>query len=131
MAIGGVVALVAGLSLGSYLSAGELLDYTPAPQMIVGASNAGGYEGVSFMTDASGRIPDYVLGTDSTRPPEPMPLVRTAWQEPAFAWDSPQADQPTPPVIQAPTAPPQAAQPPSIGGDILAVDAPSSAPPLG
>lgn len=126
--VGAAVALTAGLSVGSYLRAGEMFPERPAPQVVVALAADSG-EPIRYMTGADGRVPDYVLGTDHTyRPPE-MPTVRTAWEAPAASENSP---EPTP--SEAPVQPAQPlvyAAPPSLGGDILAVSAVEQATPIG
>lgn len=117
MIVGGLLAFVIGTSLGSYLKAGELFYERPAPQVIVEPEAAP--TPIFYMTDASGKIPEYVIGTDS-RPLEPLPVERVAWEPPALveladltdSWSAP-APEPSPPVTYAP--------PPSVSGDILSV----------
>lgn len=127
--IGTAVALTAGLSLGSYLRAGELLPERPAPQVVVALATVGP-EPIRYMTNADGRVPDYVIGTDHTYRPAELPLIRTAWEEPRPVDDT--ADLPTFAVNDTlPPAPASYAAPPSLGGDILAVSTAGEPAPVG
>lgn len=127
--IGAAMALTAGLSLGTYLKAGEILPQSPAPQVVVALATEGA-EPIRYMTDAQGRVPEYVIGTDHSYRPTELPLIRTAWETPPVIEEI--ADDPAPAVEPVrPVEPVAYAPPPSLGGDILAVDTTIAPVPIG
>ena len=121
--VGAFLSLVGGVSAGTYFKTG--VDSFERPMtgsggLIFGEADVAP---VAYMTDASGKIPDYVLGTDFTHPRLPEPLVQVAYEpEPLPAWDIPTPS--SEPGLKAVDRAP--APPPSIHGDILAgVDLPA------
>lgn len=100
--IGAALVVGAGLMTGGFMRAGDLFDTARAPTPLAAAQAQEEGAVVSYMMDADGRIPDYVVGTDVTAPPSDARLYQADWA-PDLA--------PTP-VEDWSTAP-------SISGDIL------------
>jgi hypothetical protein len=129
---GAAIALVGGVLVGGYFKSGGLIE-GPSPQFGLLTLGEAAAEPVSFMTDASGKIPDYVLGTDFVAPPDGFaPLERTAWAEAPLSYEASPAE-PSPVIEPAAWSNPP---PPSVGGDIMAMahreaaEAAPAAPPV-
>ncbi len=118
---GAAVAMISGLLVGGYFKSGGLIDQ-PSPQFGALTLGEAAAEPVSFMTDASGKIPDYVLGTDFVTPPGGFaPVEQTAWAAAPLSYAY---ETWTPPAEPRPVVEPAAwstPAPPSVGGDILAM----------
>jgi hypothetical protein len=84
---GVAVATVAGLTLGMAMYPNLDIDKVGGPQIQM---NGGGPRGEAAMSQASlsgyaGRVPDYVVGTDSLKPPQYQVLAYNDRAEPEYA----------------------------------------------
>jgi len=114
---GAAIAMVSGVLVGGYFKSGGLIE-GPSPQFGAVTLGEAAAEPVSFMTDASGRIPDYVLGTDFVTPPGGFaPPEQSAWAEAPVNYEAAPAE-PAPMIEPAAWSNPP---PPSVGGDIMAM----------
>jgi hypothetical protein len=102
--IGTALVVAAGLMTGGLLRAGDLFDAPPSLQALPAVAAGQGDDIVTYMMDADGHIPDYVIGTDVTAPLSEARFFAAAW-----------APDPAPaPADDWSTAP-------SMSGDILNV----------
>ncbi|CAN5478311.1 hypothetical protein BH10PSE5_BH10PSE5_16510 [soil metagenome] len=128
---GMAIATVAGLILGG-ASKPDIREMTDldGPQLLSGQSGerlGPGFRQTASWTGYNGQVPDYVIGTDWTRPapvemaraePEPEP-ARAVHEDAPVRW--------TPAKYESEPAPPPSY--PSMGGDILAGLETAHAPP--
>ncbi len=130
LAGGAALALVCGIMLGGAMRPNLDGDDRPAgPQMIAGwsADRAGGPAdpGVATYASASGKVPDYVLGTDWKKamawPDERAAVASPARPEPvqaeATADETPQWAAPVTRAAYEPTPPAVHGRYPSLGGE--------------
>jgi hypothetical protein len=131
-----VSAAVAGLLVGGVLKLGpDALAEFGGPQILISGSadraldGNGGHGGAAFAS-YNGEIPDYVLGSDWTQPPDYL----IAADIDAYEYDLADAAAPAPepeienavfvaPVKISVPAPPKPVSYPSLDGDILGSDA--------
>lgn len=123
-AAGCAVALLAGLSVGGYFKVGYSMAAPGSGESRIEIGETAP-EPIQYMTDASGRVPDYVLGTDFTAASAPEPVFASYEPEPLPAWTPPEAPAQEATVQQASYS--ETAAPPSLAGDILAGLRPVSA----
>jgi len=127
--IGAAVALTIGLAGGLILKTGSQTasetDYAYIPQTP--------YEGVEQIAWPTGKLPDYVVGTDflQAQQPDQPPVVVASYEVPEYTparWEDP-APAPAPATVQklAMTDPEDRAWP-STRGDILDTRLPEDAP---
>lgn len=100
--IGAVLIVAAGMMTGGFLRAGDLFDTAGAPTPLAAAQPPEEGAVISYMMDADGRIPDYVVGTDVTVRPNDGRLYQADW-----------APDLTPPAAE------DWSTAPSVSGDIL------------
>lgn len=127
--IGAAVALTIGVAGGLILKTGsqtpQEADYAYVPQ--------GPYEQVEQIAWPTGKLPDYVVGTDFLKAQQPdQPPVAVAFYEvPEYTpatWEEP-TPAPVPAAVQkVALAEPEARSWPSTGGDILDTRLPEDAP---
>ncbi|OJU09613.1 MAG: hypothetical protein BGN86_13005 [Caulobacterales bacterium 68-7] len=115
-AAGAALSLMAGLTVGNYFKTGVetfALPMSGSGGLVFSEADAAP---VAYMTDASGKIPDYVLGTDFTHPRPIEPLVQVAYEPPP----PPELPSFSTPSAALETVNWTPAPPPSTHGDILA-----------
>ena len=123
--IGAAVALVVGLAGGLALKTGS----QTAPEAETAFAAQSPYDQAEPIAWPSGKVPDYIIGTDFLRAqrPEQPPVVVASYEVPEYvpaAWTEPTPQaQPVRPVEVAERTWP------STGGDILNVRLPEDAPP--
>jgi hypothetical protein len=126
--VGAVAALAAGLTGGLILKPGS----QTAPEAEIAFVSGPAYDQVQPVAWPSGKVPDYVVGTDFLpgQPPEQPPVVVASYEIPEYvpvAWTEPE------PAVQAEAPPVRSAEPadrswPSTAGDILDTRLPEEAP---
>jgi hypothetical protein len=120
---GAAMALAAGLMLGGYMKPQLVTDHPLGPQMLTPASAQRISDPVddgATLARYGAKIPDYVLGTDLTRPMTAQPAPVTA-PEPA-----PQEDPPAPLEVDRTDYQTPAAAHPSGGGIADGSDPPTA-----
>ena len=123
--IGAAVALTIGLSGGLALKVGA----QTAPDAEMAYASEAPYAQAEPIAWPSGKVPDYVIGSDFLRPrqSEQPPVVVASYEVPEYvpaAWT-----EPTPQAQPARLAETAERTWPSTGGDILNVRLPEDAPP--
>lgn len=127
--IGAAVALTIGLAGGLALKTGSQtaseMDYAYVPQ--------GPYEQVEQIAWPTGKLPDYVVGTDflAAQQPYQPPVAVASYEVPEYTparWEEP-TPTPAPAVVQHVAMADHAERSwPSTGGDILDIRLPEDAP---
>ena len=122
--IGAAVALAVGVVGGLALKIGS----QTAPAMESYATSSGQYDQVEPIAWPTGKVADYVIGTDflRTRQPEQPPVVVASYEVPEYA--PPPSTEPAPRVQPVRMAQAEDRAWPSTHGDILDVRLPDEAP---